>query len=80
MRGIVYHTGFIAEDRGSDSTWQSDDAKRIGQLADRMMYMQERGQAVLTQRRLDDGFYEYLATPTRGNENHPAFVELRAAA
>ena len=40
-KAVIYHTGFIAEDRGGETSFQSEHAKRIAHLADRMLSLQE---------------------------------------
>lgn len=55
---IKYWTGYLAADR----------LKRpgLGDMADKMMRLYERGEVYLVQRKVAEYVYDYLAVPTRG--------------
>jgi len=69
----VYHTGFLANDRQKDKA----DFEEVGGVAHMMMSAHLAGQVILTQRRLGEFRYEYIATKT-ANDN--VSTKLRPAA
>lgn len=60
---VIYHTGFILEDRwsvGGDPL--AFHANELADYTDQVYESYLRGHVLLTQRKLDHGVYEYIAT------------------
>ncbi len=62
---IVYHTGFLASDRDRKSAGSRQNNQRAANvclIARTAMGLSNRGAVHLTQRKLKEGVYEYIAT------------------
>lgn len=64
MKSTIYHTGYLAKDRDPEFTSleSTEKALELDKLAKRVLKESQKGNAILTQRKLGINNYEYMFT------------------